>query len=847
MAASRLARRTRYAAIVATVLALMAGAGAFVGFRGQQEATRHAVLAQTAEKEALAARDEALHSHSLSLSLLSQQTAASGDTEAAILLALETLLPTDAAAQRRPYVFEAEAALYQALLAHHQARIFKHDAAVTDAAFNRTGNRIVTSSYDKNARIWDVSNGAETVTLSGHGRVVERAEFSPDGSRVITAARDDTARVWDAVSGKQLFVLRPVGRLPIATFSPSGDRVLTAGDQIKATLWDARTGEKVLRVESGVPLGCFSPDGSGFATAQGVNLQGKHQHIVSIWNTEDGKLRKALQIPIWPYSVAFSPDGGRMLISGWGPISYGNVSRLFDLSKETEIATFAGHKSDTQLKGVTFSHDGRRIATVSLDGSARLWDGASGKLLGVLGQETPGIKLASVAADDLDQEMNSVFNRDDRYLATTSLDHMIRIWDVDRASLLTTIKAHTGLVEHVEFSPVDNDVLLTASHDGTARLWDLDGVLTTTLRQEYSPTFAVFSPDNVHLVTGGGDAAVHLWNVVTGRELARLDTHTIAQTAAFSPDGTRIAAASLEGQVLIWDVASRHEVTQFRSRAGVLHIQFSPDGALLSSASMGGTAQLWDAARGAELAVIKTNWKLQQIVFSRDGSIILAATGDNPARLLKPDGTELKVLSGHQGRISAADFSPDGQLVATASLDRTARIWSIKDGSSVATLKGHSEELTVVSFSRDGRSLLTASRDGTVRIWSVPDGIEKVVLRGHSGDVTSAQFSPTGAYVITASFKDRTVRLWEAQSGRQMAVLASREVIRPALTSASFSSDGTRIAIVSSEESARIVHAFPTLQDLIVYAKQAVPRELTGCERRRFFLPVEGEVDDCPS
>lgn len=208
----------------------------------------------------------------------------------------------------------------------------------------------------------------------------------------------------------------------------------------------------------------------------------------------------------------------------------------------------------------------------------------------------------------------------------------------------------------------------------------------------------------------------------------------------------------------------------------------------------------------------------------------------------------MRALIGHQSRISAADCSPDGQLVATASLDRTARIWSVRDGSSVATLKGHTDELTVVSFSQDGQSLLTASRDGTVRIWSVPDGMEKVVLRGHSGDVSSAQFSPGGQYVVTASSQDRTVRLWAVQSGREISVLASpgEEVAPPRLTRAAFNSDGTRIAIVSGEESVRVVGAFPTLQDLIAYAKQTVPRELTACERRRFFLPVEGEIGDCP-
>ncbi|TIX34532.1 MAG: hypothetical protein E5V34_05375, partial [Mesorhizobium sp.] len=150
---------------------------------------------------------------------------------------------------------------------------------------------------------------------------------------------------------------------------------------------------------------------------------------------------------------------------------------------------------------------------------------------------------------------------------------------------------------------------------------------------------------------------------------------------------------------------------------------------------------------------------------------------------------------------------------------------------------------------QDGQSLLTASRDGTVQIWSVPVGTEKVVLRGHIGAVDSAQISPNGLYVVTTSSQDRTVRLWAAQSGREIAVLASREdeANRPALMRAAFNPDGTRIAIVSGDDSVRIIRAFQTPLDLIDYARGIVPRELTACERRRFFLPVEGEVGDCPS
>ncbi|MER8406901.1 WD40 repeat domain-containing protein [Mesorhizobium sp. M1307] len=339
---------------------------------------------------------------------------------------------------------------------------------------------------------------------------------------------------------------------------------------------------------------------------------------------------------------------------------------------------------------------------------------------------------------------------------------------------------------------------------------------------------------------------MHLWDVVTGRKLADLDTHEIVQNAMFSPDGSRIATASLAGRVLILDVASRSEIARLKFPGGLFQIQFSPKGDLLEASSTDGTARLRNAATGAEVSTIQTS---AQVVFDPDGDLVLAATSDNAAHLLKTDGTELKKLVGHEGRITGATFSPDGQLVATASLDHSARIWTVKDGSTLAILSGHRDELTEVEFSSDGQSLLTASRDGTARIWSVLDGKERVVLRGHTGAATSAQFSPNGHYVLTASTQDGTARLWDARTGREMAVLASSkdEHKRPAPIRAAFNSDGTRVVIVPYDEDVRLIRVFQTPQDLIDFAKQTVPRELTACERRRFFLPVESDLGDCPS
>jgi WD40 repeat protein len=210
-------------------------------------------------------------------------------------------------------------------------------------------------------------------------------------------------------------------------------------------------------------------------------------------------------------------------------------------------------------------------------------------------------------------------------------------------------------------------------------------------------------------------------------------------------------------------------------------------------------------------------------------------------------GAELRALGGHQDRITAGAFTPDGQLVATGSLDHTARIWSTTEGTSVRTLEGHTGAVTVVAFSPDSQSLLTASRDGTARIWSVAGGPERV-LRGHSGALDSAEFSPNGLYVVTASTEDRTVRLWAAQSGRQIAVLGSQDeaTFRPGFTRAVFSSDGTHVAIVSGEQRVSIVRVFQTPNELVEFARRTVPRELTPCDRRSFFLPEVPANGTCP-
>ena len=117
-----------------------------------------------------------------------------------------------------------------------------HAALVNGASFIPDGSRVVTSSWDRTARVWDVETGTELTTLSGHMFWVNSAAFSPDGSRIVTASWDKTARVWDVKMGAVLAVLSGhMGQVNSAAFRPDGSRI-TASNDNTARVWDAKTG-----------------------------------------------------------------------------------------------------------------------------------------------------------------------------------------------------------------------------------------------------------------------------------------------------------------------------------------------------------------------------------------------------------------------------------------------------------------------------------------------------------------------------------------------------------------------------------------------------------------------------
>jgi WD40 repeat protein len=699
----------------------------------------------------------------------------------------------------------------------HRDRIFA-------AAFSPDGNRIVTASADKTARLWDSARGTSIAELSGHTGLVNTAAFSPDGNRIVTASADKTARLWDATTGAPIHALSGHGEaVNSAAFSADGRRVVTASLDSYALVWDATTGDRIatLSGHTGPVNGAvFSPDGSRIVTASA-------DKTARLWDTTTGALLATLSGHTGPVNRAvFSPDGNRIVTA-----SADKTAHLWDGTTGDGIAPLSGHTGS--VNAAVFSPDGSHIVTASDDNSARVWDPAAATAIILSGHAGPVYSAA--------------FSRDGGRIVTASADNTARIWDATTDATLATLSGHTDAVFSAAFSP-DERRIVTASADTVARIWDAATDPGISLSGHAQKVFsAVFSRDGSRIVTASADDTAYLWDATTGARTAPLSGHTgPVNGAAFSQDGHRIVTASDDKTARIWNGVTGAPIATLSGHDDrVSSAAFSPDGSRIVTASADNTARIWNAATGVGIHTLGHGGKVYSAVFSRDGRRIVTASLDSYARVWdSTTGDLLATLSGHTGPVNGAVFSPDGSRIVTASVDKTARLWDSTTGDLLATLSGHRGPVNEAVFSPGGSLIVTASDDNTVGLWKATTGAPIATLLGHSGKVYGAEFSQDGRHIVSAS-DDNSARVWDAATNAAVARLSGH---RGPVYSAAFSPDGSRIATASDDTTARIWPLDPIVRMPSDQRQRYVCQErLTGLKffaEREMRNPILRDHDD---
>jgi WD40 repeat protein len=402
-----------------------------------------------------------------------------------------------------------------------------------------------------------------------------------------------------------------------------------------------------------------------------------------------------------------------------------------------------------------------------------------------------------------DQINSATYSPDGNLVVTASRDGTARVWDAHTGRLAADLRGHTREVTGAAFSP-DGRLIVTASEDNTARVWEPGtGRQLTELRGHRIGTSGAFSPDSRQVVTSS-DTTARVWMVDSGQPVAELRGHTgFMATARFSPDGGQVVTASRDGTARIWDAATGQTLADLRGHTGpVESAAFDAHGKQVVTASRDATARIWDAASGKLVAELRGHTgPLTDAVFSPNGKVVATAGEDGSVRVWDAtSGRRLAQLRGDVGSVTSIAFSSDGRFLVTGSADKVAQVWHTGTEQRVAELRGHTRGITSVAFDPGGRYVISASQDGTARTWEVASTQHLAELRGHSGWVTDVMFSPDGTRVLTASL-DGTARLWEATGSQLLVELRGHTGV---IASAMFSHDGGQIVTASDDRTARI-------------------------------------------
>jgi uncharacterized protein with WD repeat len=303
------------------------------------------------------------------------------------------------------------------------------------------------------------------VTLKGHKSSVHSVAFSPDSKRIVSGG-GGTVKVWDAKTGQEIHTLKGhKSSVHSVAFSPDSKRIVSGGGGT-VQVWDAKTGQEIHTLKghkSSVHSVAFSPDSKRIVSCGGETVQ--------VWDAETGQATLTLKgHSSTVLSVSFSPDGKR-IVSSCGCVGLSLAPpppevKVWDADTGQQTLTFNGHRDP--ITSVSFSPDGKRIVSGSLDETAILWNAATGQELLTLKGHTDYV--TSVA-----------FGPDGKRIVSASNDRTVKVWDAVTGQEILTLRGHLSGVRSVAFSPDGRHIvggggvgfLSGVIPDNTVKIWTL--------------------------------------------------------------------------------------------------------------------------------------------------------------------------------------------------------------------------------------------------------------------------------------------------------------------------------------------------------------------------------------
>ncbi len=404
-----------------------------------------------------------------------------------------------------------------------------------------SNKKILFDNFDT-IKIWDIAKKREERFFQHKSRILDISILN--GNKIVSSSWDRTVKIWDIRSGKLLQTLSFAPYVPVMLQNAHKNINVYLIHPYEPTkkfyVLLKKKNEKLLTIIENSPFGnvLFFPDGQKIASASGSTIK--------IWNSDTGLEIDTFHNSFDVFSLASSHDGEKIAAG-----CDGNMLRLtnnsysikiWDIATKKLLKTLRGHKN--AVSSLAFSIDDKKLFSASFDKTIKIWDIESGNLIDTLQGHTREVTCV-------------VCSSDGKRLASSSYDGNIIIWDIQSRKVFKKIKAHKDEIYRISFSP-DGKLIASASSEKSIKVWDTKtGKLVRVLKGHKDGVLSVaFSMDGKKIISSSSDATIKMWDVDSGELLQTLIGHKgSVESVAFSPDGKRVASKCWADKTIrVWDI-----------------------------------------------------------------------------------------------------------------------------------------------------------------------------------------------------------------------------------------------------------------------------------------------------
>jgi WD40 repeat protein/DNA-binding CsgD family transcriptional regulator len=701
----RRSRRLHRALVVVLALATL-GAFGLTGFAFSQRAQAQAAR-MNAERSAGEFR-------SIALSFGAEAALDNGQPDVALALAREAV-QTD---NPPPQVHQTF--LTAATSSWIQERFQVSNTRVWDAVYHPDGKRIITTSWDGRAEVWDIETGQEKQAIQRDGFPLH-VSIHPDGNLAVVGGRDGHLQFWNLATNEVTDFLDGEVNQMSPTFTRDGSLMLTSSHDGRINIWDMQT----IRIIRSFEAHDARIQSIQFNTDESLLMTGGEDGRVKIWDFQTGELVQTLVFP-------------------------GSVSR--------DIPAGEAWVWEAQ-----FLPDGNRVLSVDGNGVIILWDWRSGEIIRLVEADA---QVHDLALSPNGQTFLAVIGDPDSH---------VKLIDVETGNIIRVYRGHSQRTNNIDLSP-DGTHFVTASLDGTAAIWPVTWEGTQMTALVPAGRDLAWHPARPLVAVIGGSTENHgiirlvnTQNGVVEQEFAGPGTGILS--LAFTPDGRYLLAGAnieVEGYpVLVWDIETGEQVSVLAGENAALDLAVSPDNRFVAGGGWeGARVALWDLETSERVYVLDEHrdW-VTGLVFSPDGRSLYSSARDGTLFQWHVQTGEMAAqFSEGPVAIWDIDLNSDGTRLVSAMEDHTAVIWDTATGEALITLRGHSAALENADFSPDDRFIMSSALNGRIILWDAQTGER---LRVYVGSIDTANpqdfrahFSPDGHSI--ASGANNVLAVWDA-------------------------------------------------------------------------------------